>query len=71
MVRFVLLTGLVEAALGSYVDLTADDGFDPRLLGLGVELNGSIHGSVVGQGDCPHPHLFYFSNQFFDTDGTV
>ena len=53
------------------VELTAHQGLDPGLIGLGVELQGTVHGPVIR--DCHGVHAvgLGFIYQISETDGPV
>ncbi len=62
---------LVEAVVGGDVELAADDGLDPSLLRLDIELESAIHGAVVGDGHALHAVFLALGEQIADPDGPV
>jgi hypothetical protein len=64
-----LLLGAVR--VGREVRLHADDRLDPRLAGLGVEPEGSVHVAVVGHRDGRHAQLGGAFEQRTEECGTV
>jgi len=65
------LRGLVEPALRGHVELAADDGLDPRLVGLLVEVDGTVHVAVVGDGHGGHPEFLGLFEEVAEADGAV
>lgn len=53
------------------IELTADQRFDSGLIGLGIELQGSVHGPVVGDCHSVHAVGLGLSNQVSETNGPV
>ncbi|MBA7714938.1 hypothetical protein ES703_123971 [subsurface metagenome] len=54
----VFISGITaKAAVGSDINLTADDGLYPHLFGSQVELNSAIHNPMVGYRQAVHPQL--------------
>jgi hypothetical protein len=64
---------LVEpgAARRRYIDLTADDGFDPLGLAGAVKVDSAVHGAVVRDGTGSLSHFLHHPGQILDTAGTV
>ena len=62
---------LVVQGAGSHIDFTADNGAQPRLGGLGVKLQGTEHGAVVGDGHGLHPVSLGLLEQRIDADRAV
>ena len=67
------LMDLVEpgAARRRYIDLTADDGFDPLGLAGAVKVDSAVHGAVVRDGTGSLSHFLHHPGQILDTAGTV
>ena len=62
---------LVRAGRRGDVELAADDRLDSGLLGLDVELQGPVHGAVIGDGHAVHPVFLALGQQVRDPDGPV
>ncbi len=67
------LVDLLEAgaAPGGHIDLTADDGLDPRRLTGLVEVHHPVHDPVVGDGHRLLAQLLHPVHQLFDAAGPV
>jgi hypothetical protein len=70
VVIFILGTTAEVAVLG-YISLAADDGLYACFLGCQVELNSTIHYSVVGYRQAIHSHLSGSFNQLRDAAHAV
>ena len=62
---------LIEAGAGGNVDLAADDGADAGFFTFLVEIDGSVHHAVVGDGNGGLPQRFGTGNQPLDAAGAV
>ena len=71
MVITAALAFLCQAGTSCHINLTADDGLDAHFFRRLVKLNGTIHGTMVCDGDAVHAQLFDTLYQFFDFRGTV
>ena len=60
-----------EAIRHRDVELAADNGFQPMVLGLAVKLQGAVHGAVVGDGHRLHAAGLAFVEQVGQADGAV
>ena len=61
----------VEPALRRHVEFAADDGLDPGLVSLLVEINGSVHVAVVRDGHGGHLVVPCHLEEIGKADGTV
>ena len=62
---------LVEAGAPGHIHLAADDRMDPLRLAGAVEVDGAVHGAMVGDGAGGLPHLADAPGQIPDTAGAV
>ena len=62
---------LIEPGAGRHIDLTADDGLDPRLFRCLIELYTAVHDPVVGAGNCGLAALLDPFHQLVDPAGAV
>ena len=59
------------AGTGRHIDLTADNGVNPPLLGGFIEVNDPIHGPVVGDGHRLLAQLFHPIHELLNAAGAV
>jgi len=63
MIRILVAgTSTVAICLG-YIDFAANNRFYARRLGLCVEIDDTVHASVVGDGKAVHAQVFGFGNE--------
>ena len=70
-VAVIPLARLFLAGAGSHVELAPQQGFDPRRLGLLVEIQDPEHGAVVGDSHRRHAVSLGLGQQVFHPDGPV
>ncbi len=63
--------GLLEAAAGSHIDLTADDGLDPVSFRLLVKFDDPEHGTMVRNRQRGHAVVLRQLEELFQTDSAV
>ena len=61
----------VEAGVGRHVNLAADDRVDPRLLRRLIEVNDTVHDTVIRDRRAVHPQLLHIPHILFYFVGTV
>ena len=61
----------VKPGTGGHIDLTADNGLDPRLFSRPVKIDHPIHGSVIRDRHTVHAQFFRPRRQLPDLAGTV
>jgi hypothetical protein len=61
----------VPAALWRHVDLTTQDGLNPKFVGFYIEFESAVHVAVISNGDGRHAESCGSPEHVGDADGTV
>ena len=56
----------IQPAFGCFIALTAKDRFDPLFLTFVIKVHHAVHDTMVRQGTCSHPGVFYLLYKIWD-----
>ena len=71
MCQFFLAVRLIQTASPGYIYFTSDDWLDSLRHTLFIQINCSVHGTVICNSQCSLSHFFYMGNQLLDSACSV